>query len=134
MDCQPVRIQVVEPEVLPEVVPLVVEPEVLPEVLPVVVEPEVLPLVDMPVVLPEVEPLVDMPSVLPEVEPLVVPAFSEAVQEVNIPSDALKSRPAKAKERLFFMGLGKEKMRKFAAVAYWLYGGRQREKSVFASE
>ena len=87
--------------------PLVVEPEVLPDVVPVVVEPEVLPLVEVPLVLPEVLPLVDMPLVVPEVEPLVEPAFSEAVQALNRPSDVLRSRPARAKERLFFMGFGK---------------------------
>ena len=94
----------VEPDVLPEVVPLVVEPDVVPLVLP-----EVLPLVDIPLVLPEVEPVVVLPLVLPEVEPLVEPALSDAVQEVNIPSDALRSRPAKAKERLFFIGVGEKR-------------------------
>jgi hypothetical protein len=104
---------VVEPDVEPEVVPVVVEPDVLPEVEPLVLEPDVLPLVDIPPVLPEVEPLVLLPLVLPEVEPLVEPVFSEAVQALNMPSDALRSRPAKAKERLFFMGFGERENGKF---------------------
>lgn len=97
----------------PDVVPVVVEPEVVP----VVVEPDVVPLVDMPLVvplvevvplvLPEVEPIVVLPLVLPDVEPLVEPVFSDALHEVNRPSDALRSRPAKAKESLFFMGFRK---------------------------
>lgn len=118
--------QVVEPVVVPDVVP-----EVLPEVVPLVVVPDVVPLVDMPPVLPEVLPLVDMPLVVPEVEPLVEPAFSEAVQALNMPSDALRSRPARAKERLFFMGFGEKRMRNSLRELAWLYGGCRREKCVF---
>ena len=104
-----VVVPVVEPEVVPvvvpDVVPLVMDPEVLPAVVPLVMDPEVLPDV--------------VPLVLPEVEPLVVPAFSEAVQELNKVSAEHMMAPVSPKSHLRFIEVGKSE-KKVSVVSQWL--------------
>jgi hypothetical protein len=75
---------VVDPVVLPEVVPVVVLPEVVPEVEPVVVLPEVL---------PDVVPVVELPEVLPEVLP-DAPSVPVVAQEPRKPREAHSAVPS----------------------------------------
>jgi hypothetical protein len=121
---------VVEPVVVPDVVPLVVPVVVVPVVVvPVVVVPVVVvPEVVVPVV---VVPVVVVPSVVvPEVEPEVVPAFSDVVQALKRLSDAHSSTPVRAENNLLFIGIRKSERMRIARGSL-LYGSKPRDLSGF---
>jgi hypothetical protein len=98
---------VVEPVVLPEVVPVVVLPLVVPEV----VVPDVVPVVLLPPVVPDVVLLTSLDEVVllvvPEVEPPDELVFSEAVHALNNVSDEHSTAPVNIGSHLEFVFIGK---------------------------
>jgi hypothetical protein len=97
---------VVEPVVLPEVVPVVVLPLVVPEV----VVPDVVPVL-LPPVVPDVVLLTSLDEVVllvvPEVEPPDELVFSEAVHALNNVSDEHSTAPVNIGSHLEFVFIGK---------------------------